>query len=128
MKLNKENQKKEILSYLNDLTGRNYRPIKSNLSKIESLLKDGYSFQDIEEVIEVKVFEWLNNPKMSQHLNPTTLFRPSNFDKYINQVVAVKQNPELYKAHYAKLNKQTGNTAKEAIANIEKMGDNPLGW
>ncbi|MGB1295760.1 MAG: conserved phage C-terminal domain-containing protein [Flavobacteriales bacterium] len=128
MNTKKVNPKTEILDYLNDLTGRKYRPIKSNLSKVESLLKDGYTIEEIKEVIEVKVFEWLNNPKMSQHLNPTTLFRPSNFDKYINQVVAVKQNPELYKAHYAKLNKQTGNTAKEAIANIEKMGDNPLGW
>lgn len=128
MNTKKVNPKTEILDYLNDLTGRKYRPIKSNLSKVESLLKDGYTIEEIKEVIEVKVFEWLNNPKMSQHLNPTTLFRPSNFDKYINQVVAVKQNPELYKAHYAKLNKQTRNTAKEAIANIEKMGDNPLGW
>lgn len=118
----------EILDYLNDLTSRKYRPIKSNLSKIESLLKDDYSVQDIKEVIEVKVFEWMKSPKMSQYLNPTTLFRLSNFDKYINQVTAVKQSPEAYKKHYEKINEQSGSAAKKAITSLEKMDENPLGW
>ena len=33
----------------------------------------------------MKCAEWLHNEQMRQHLTPTTLFRESNFDKYLNQ-------------------------------------------
>ncbi len=103
----------EILTYLNQITGRRFRPIKTNLNGIARVMKEGFTEQEIHEVIQVKTLEWKNNPEMSVHLNPITLFRPRNFEKYINQVIAIKENPTLYAKYFAKLNKATGRSAAD---------------
>ena len=36
-------------------------------------------------MIDHRVATWANDPKMSQYLTPQTLFRPGNFDKYLNR-------------------------------------------
>lgn len=93
-----------ILNHLNEITGSKFRAIKSNLTKIKSLLNAGFSPQDIVEVIQLKTIQWKNNPQMSGYLCPTTLFRESNFEKYHNEVQQVKQNPKLYAKHYQQIN------------------------
>ncbi len=95
----------EILNYFNEMTGHRHRPTKSNLSGIKRVLKDGYSPEEIQEVIQAKTLDWKNNEDMSKHLNPVTIFREKNFDKYINQVIEIKNNPKKYAKHFAKLNK-----------------------
>lgn len=100
-----EKESLEILEFLNTTTKRRFRPTKSNLFGIKARLKEDYSLQEIQEVIIIKTMEWTNNPQMSVHLNPVTLFRPSNFEKYINQVIAVKDNPKLYEKHFKSINK-----------------------
>lgn len=95
----------EILDKLNEITGSKFRPIKSNLTKITALLKANFSEMDILEVIQLKTMQWINNPKMAGYLCPTTLFRESNFEKYINEVNQVKQNPKLYEKYYREINK-----------------------
>lgn len=95
----------EILNYFNQITGHRHGQTKDNLSGIKRVLKEGFSQEDIVEVIQVKTLDWKNNPEMSKHLNPVTIFRRSNFDKYINQVIDIKNNPTLYKKHYEQLNK-----------------------
>ena len=75
----------EILSYLNEKTGRKYR-----LSKhIEARLKDGATVEDCRRVIDAKIIDhyFIQNPK---YLNPETLFRPGNFDKYKNETIPLK--------------------------------------
>lgn len=114
------NTPEETIEYLNTFTGRKYRMIKSNLNKVKTLIKEGYTYQDIKEVIEIKTYEWLNNPKMSQYLNPTTLFRLSNFDKYVNQVIAVKENKEQYKKYYEEINRKTS-TSGSASSAVDDM-------
>ncbi|TWP30530.1 hypothetical protein ETU08_01860 [Apibacter muscae] len=95
----------EILNYLNEIAGKRFKPIKSNLKPISARFKDGYTLEEMKEVVMVKTLEWKNNEVMAVHLCPTTLFRPSNFEKYLNQVLTIKQNPEKYKKHYEQLNK-----------------------
>ncbi len=97
----------EILTYLNQITNRRFRENKTNLNGIARVMKEGFTEQEIHEVIQIKTLEWKNNPEMSVHLNPITLFRPKNFEKYINQVIAIKENPQLYAKHFAKINKTT---------------------
>ncbi len=98
----------EILDYLKQLTGTKFRPIKSNLTLISSLFKAGYSQEEIIEVIQLKTVQWKNNPVMAPYLRPSTLFKMSNFDNYINEVDLVKQNPKMYAQHFAELNKIKG--------------------
>jgi uncharacterized phage protein (TIGR02220 family) len=95
----------EILNYFNQITGHRHRETKDNLSGIKRTLKEGYSFEEIKEVIQCKTLDWKNNEDMSKHLNPVTIFRARNFDKYINQVIEIKNNPKKYAKYFAKINK-----------------------
>ncbi|MBU4536963.1 MAG: conserved phage C-terminal domain-containing protein [Weeksellaceae bacterium] len=95
----------EILTMLNDLAGKRFKPIKSNIAPISARLKDGYTVQELKEIVQVKTLDWKNNEVMNQHLCPTTLFRPGNTDKYLNYIVSIKANPKQYAKYFAKLNK-----------------------
>jgi len=70
----------EVLSYLNEKTGKRYRIT----NHIEARLNDGRSVEDCKRVIDTKIIDpyFIANPK---YLNPETLFRLSNFDKYSNE-------------------------------------------
>lgn len=70
----------EVLAYLNEKVKRNFK----NPGDIPARLKE-YSVQDCKTVIDKKCAEWLGTD-MARHLDPVTLFRPSNFDRYLNQV------------------------------------------
>lgn len=80
----------KILSYLNEKTGKRYR----NGKHIEARLKDGASVEDCLRVIEAKLQDdyFTANPK---YLNPETLFRPSNFDKYLNEALPTGEKSEI---------------------------------
>lgn len=95
----------EIINFFNEVTGRNQRVIPSNIKPIKARLNDGYTMEQIKKVIITKTMDWKNNPDMAVHLCIETIFRPSKFEKYINQVIAIEQNPQLYQKHYERLNK-----------------------
>ena len=105
---------KEILQKLNELTGSNFREIKSNLTKISALFKQGFTQEQIIEVIILKVAEWKNNPVMAQYLRPSTLFRDTNFENYVNQVNLVKNNPKVYEQYFKSINKVKTSAADNA--------------
>ena len=105
---------KEILQKLNELTGSNFREIKSNLTKISALFKQGFTKEEITDVIILKVAEWKNNPVMAQYLRPSTLFRDTNFENYHNQVNLVKNNPKLYEQYFKSINKVKTSAADNA--------------
>lgn len=76
---------KEIISHLNQVSGRKYQDTKDATQKhIHARLEEGYTVDDIKAVIDKKVAEWLNNPKMSKYLRPETLFG-SKFEGYFNE-------------------------------------------
>lgn len=79
---------KEIIEYLNRYTGKkfNFRA-KANQELIKARFNEGYSKEDFLKVIDNKVAEWINVDSMKNYLQPSTLFRKSNFDKYLNQTV-----------------------------------------
>lgn len=76
---------KVIITHLNETTGSRY---KTNAKYIRDLigarLVDGYTVEDFITVIDRQVLKWGNDPKMAEYLRPKTLFRPSNFDSYLN--------------------------------------------
>ena len=83
---------KTVIEYLNEKADRHYRAdTKDNISLVENLIKLGYTVEQIKYVIDVKVTEWKNDSKMRQYLNPKTLFRVSNFDRYLNQPMPARQ-------------------------------------
>jgi uncharacterized phage protein (TIGR02220 family) len=78
------------IDYLNKLTGKNFTYTKGNLKEIKSQIKKGATQEQLKYVIDVKVNEWINNDEMKKHLNPVTLFRDSNFERYLNQDFQLK--------------------------------------
>lgn len=117
------NTPEELLEHLNKVANRNYRPIKTNLNLIQRLFKLGYTADDIRKVIELKTMEWRNNYFMAGYIRPSTLFRESNFEEYINFANALEQSPELLKKFqekYGTSEKTTGNI-NSAFSNIDRM-------
>ncbi|MFT8487972.1 conserved phage C-terminal domain-containing protein [Oenococcus sicerae] len=75
-----------VLSYLNDKTGKRFRSNSSkNVSLIRTLFKDGYNLNDIKKVIDLKVSDWLQDTKMNEYLRPSTLFNKNHFEEYLNK-------------------------------------------
>lgn len=75
----------EIVSYLNIRTTSSFKWTTGATQKsINGRLNDGYTVDDFKRVIDIKTAEWTGTD-MEKHLNPDTLFRQKNFEKYLNQ-------------------------------------------
>jgi predicted phage replisome organizer/uncharacterized phage protein (TIGR02220 family) len=74
-----------VLTYLNEKTGKRYRIKKYIMAR----LRDGATIEECQSVIDAKIKDqfFIDNPK---YLNPETLFRPSNFDRYKNETIPFK--------------------------------------
>lgn len=82
----------EILNYLNEKTGKKFTSrSKSSVKMIKDRLREGYVVDEFKAVIDNKVAAWGNNPDMKIYLRPETLFRPSHFDSYLNDVEDERQ-------------------------------------
>lgn len=77
----------EVLSYLNQKTGKQYR----NTKHIQARLNEGRTVDECKRVINAKIADpyFIQNPK---YLNPETLFRPGNFDRYLNESTSSSTN------------------------------------
>ncbi len=74
---------KEVLDYFNEVTGRKFKTPKG----LASLLKEGYTVDQIKAVILFQSKKWMGDAEMQQYLRPSTLFRPSNFEGYLNNAM-----------------------------------------
>ncbi len=81
---------KEIIEYLNEKAGKNYRMNNQKTkSLIQARLKEGFTFDDFKKVIDTKVQQWqgrLNKDgvSMETYLRPETLFG-TKFESYLNE-------------------------------------------
>lgn len=76
---------REIIGYLNEKTGKHYSArSRANQQHMSARLKEGRTVEDFKRVIDIKCFQWLDDPKMSQYLRPETLFS-GKFDRYLNE-------------------------------------------
>lgn len=75
---------KEIISYLNEKAGTNYRSSsKTTRQHIHARLEEGYSVEDFQRVIDNKCADW-KGTEWEKYLRPTTLFG-TKFESYLNQ-------------------------------------------
>jgi uncharacterized phage protein (TIGR02220 family) len=92
---NKENTNNKInynniVDYLNLKAKTNYRSTTPKTQTlIRARLNDGFTEDDFKKVIDNKCKEWIGT-EFERYLTPETLFRPSNFEKYLNQKVITK--------------------------------------
>ena len=94
---------REVLAYLNNRVGRNYRAVETNLSLIRARLQSGASIAECRQVIDAKVREWAGDSKMGQYLRPSTLFAARNFEQYLGALgskQAAPSTPEWVRAGF----------------------------
>ena len=112
-------QELEVLNYLNQKTNKNFSSKnKNNLKNITARLKEGFTVKQMKSVVDKKTAEWLNDKKMNEFLNPETLFRPSKFEKYLNQKILTPPvnsiNDVFYENADRVINADTGEEIKPA--------------
>lgn len=76
--------RKEIVNYLNTITGSKYR-YNSNSTKrhINARLNEGFTLEDFKKVIDNKYADW-KGTQWEEYLRPVTLFG-EKFEGYLNQ-------------------------------------------
>jgi uncharacterized phage protein (TIGR02220 family) len=88
-------ESERIVSRLNELNNLHYKPeTEDTLEKITARLEEGYTEEELLLVVEKMSYLWNREPKrnekdMRPYLRPSTLFRKSNFENYLNMPVNV---------------------------------------
>ncbi len=77
---------RQILSFLNEKTGKKYRPVASNLRMIRARLKEGYTVEELRQVIAMMVRKWSSDEKMREYLRPATIFNATKCAQYIGEL------------------------------------------
>lgn len=81
-----------IIHFLNEKAKKNFNEhSKTNIRLIKAILKEGYTVEDCYLVIDEQVRNWKNDLQMNKYLRPITLFRPGNFESYLNDALTRKQ-------------------------------------
>lgn len=101
----------KIVELLNNKGGKSFK-IKNDktVQLLRARFKDGYSFDDISKVVEMKCEDWSDCPKMKKFLRPETLFGPK-FEGYFNEL----PKPNLFSM------KQESSTIHEIDPEIKKL-------
>lgn len=85
----------QIVRVLNEVTESDFRPSSKATSKlISARINDGYSFDELKDVILHKTAQWKNDPKMKSYLRPETIFG-SKFESYLQEAKKnISDDPE----------------------------------
>lgn len=91
---------KEILDYLNQKAGTSYRASsKATQRLVHARMSENFTVEDFKKVIDIKVANWKDDPKMSKYLRPKTLFG-TNFESYLNEPMPTRQPANPYDRYY----------------------------
>jgi uncharacterized phage protein (TIGR02220 family) len=72
----------EVLFYLNEKAGRQFRPTETNLKFIRARLEEpGVALAEVRKMIDRQVKRW-KGTDMEEYLRPETLFNRTKFDNY----------------------------------------------
>lgn len=81
---------KKVITRLNELNNTKYSTTsEGNIKFIKGRLEEGYTEEDLLLVVDKMSYLWNqpNDKDMRQYLRPSTLFRPTNFENYLNMPV-----------------------------------------
>ena len=74
---------KNIVDFINHLSGKKFKYSKTSLTPINARLKEGYS---VEQCMAVCQNKWLDPDLKEKYFRPVTLFRESLFESYVNEI------------------------------------------
>ncbi|CQR24599.1 phage replication protein [Streptococcus varani] len=114
----------DIIDYLNKATGKKFSPqSKANKKLIKARWSEGYRLDDFKKVVDNMAANWAGT-EWEKYLQPSTLFRDSNFDKYLNQVPFIQKSnvPEWSNAEIKTEQTEEGQQKMaELFAELEQM-------
>lgn len=88
----------EVIDFMNKLYGRKFDASSPSTTKnLKERLKK-HDVETIKRVVANRYAEWKDDAVMCKHLNPTTIFRPSKFDKYLEDVLRTKKGESFVSA------------------------------
>ncbi len=73
-----------IIDYFNTVTNQKRKYSKASRDPISARLNEGQTEEECKTVISKMFKMWKGDPKMEKHITIETLFRPSNFEKYLS--------------------------------------------
>lgn len=89
---------REVIIFFNKVCKRGFDfNSESTIKNLRNRLED-HSVEDIKKVISNRYLIWRNDPVMKKHLNPTTIFRPSKFDKYLEEALRTHEGSSIVEA------------------------------
>lgn len=77
-----EEQAKEVIDFLNFLSGKTFKHSEASLHYVRARLNEGYTLDQLKYVCQIK---WDDPDHKEKYYRPSTLFRPRNFESYINE-------------------------------------------
>jgi uncharacterized phage protein (TIGR02220 family) len=80
----------EVINFMNNLYGRKFDAKSGSTSTTLISRLEQYTVDEIKKVIANRYSVWKDDKVMHIHLNPTTIFRAKNFDKYFEEVEHTK--------------------------------------
>ncbi len=88
---------KEVIDYLNTQAKTSFKATtKETMQFVLSRQKvDGWELEDFKLVIDFKVHDWGKDDRMKQYICPSTLFRASNAEKYMQAAKAWKESSKV---------------------------------
>jgi uncharacterized phage protein (TIGR02220 family) len=86
--MSSNSQLAEVIDYLNKKANKKFRPVESHLRLIRARLKEGYTVEEMKQVIDMKVSDWLTDKERNQYLRPSTLFNCEKFNNYVGNLAS----------------------------------------
>ena len=105
----------KLINSINEAANTNFRNSSNNRKLIHARLADGYTEEELIKVIKFKANQWKDNEKMKKYIVLTTLLRPSNFDKYIQEVESTPEPQKEKKRKVPLKEKERKNPIEEKI-------------
>lgn len=80
----------EVIDFMNSLYKRSFnKNSESSTKELRNRLAE-HSIEDVKRVVTNRYAEWNEDAVMCKHLNPTTIFRASKFEKYLEEANRTK--------------------------------------
>lgn len=77
---------RSVLDYLNQKTGKSFRPVESNLKFVRARINEGHTEAVLKSIVDRKCVEWPEGGKMHQYLRPATLFNAEKCNQYAGEL------------------------------------------
>lgn len=82
----------DVLGYLNRSAGKGYEfrnrtgELTASAERIIARLKQGYTREELREVVHAKCEQWSADDRMAEYLRPITLFGKEKFEQYLGEL------------------------------------------